>query len=285
MQPQIRFFKQLSDKSKEAIRNLGMDSEGNTLVLSVGRALALLESLAINRGRPKGITELSVDLKIAKGTVCKLIKTLENKGYVIKDIKSGKYRLGLKLMELGSIVNNSLELRTLAEPYLKELRDVTTQTAHIALLVDCEVVYIDKAESHQNVQMASYIGQRSYIHSTSLGKAICAYLPEKEVISYLEAKRMPKLTPNTITNVEEFMKHLVNVRECGYAVDEIENEESVRCIAAPIFDYSGKPIAALSVSGTILQIPKNKTKCIAEHVVKEADNISMKMGYNGFRKI
>jgi DNA-binding IclR family transcriptional regulator len=261
-----------------------MGSEGNTLVLSVGRALTLLESLAENKGRPKGITELSVDLKLAKGTVCKLIKTLENKGYVIKDSKSEKYRLGLKLMELGSIVNNGLELRALAEPYLKELREITKQTVHMALLADCEIVYIDKVESRQNVQMASYIGQRSFIHSTSLGKAICAYLPENEVIGYLKVKKMPKFTPNTITSAEEFIEHLANVRERGYAVDEIENEESVRCIAAPIFDYSGKPIAALSVSGTVLQIPKDRIKSIAKNVVKEAENVSKMMGYNGFHK-
>ena len=257
-------------------------SEDKTIVLSVERALTILDALVENKGRPKGITELSKDLGLVKGTVCKLINTLEKKGYMQKELESDKYRLGFKFMEIGSIVKNSLELRSLAEPFLKDLEEITQRTIHMALLVDSEIVYIDKVESRQRIQMASYVGQRSFIHSTSLGKAICAYLPEEEVKRYLKAKGMPKLTANTITTVEEFIKHLRIVRECGYAVDENENEESIRCVAVPIFDYSGRPVAALSVSGTVMQVSKDKIEWIAAYAVREAENISRKMGYTGF---
>lgn len=256
--------------------------EDKTTVLSVERALTVLDVLVEGKGKPKGITEISRELRLVKGTVCKLISTLEKKGYVERDSESDKYRLGFKFMEMGSIVKNSLELRSLAEPFLKDLGEITQRTVHMALLVDSEIVYIDKVESRQNIQMASYVGQRSFIHSTSLGKAICAYLPEEEVRTYLAAKGMPRFTANTITTVEGFMEHLGTVRERSYAVDENENEESIRCVAAPIFDYSGRPVAAISISGTVTQVSKDKLEYIAAYVVRNAGNISRKMGYTGF---
>jgi DNA-binding IclR family transcriptional regulator len=256
--------------------------EEKTTVLSVERALNVIDILVEGKGRPKGVTEISKELGLVKGTVCKLISTLEKKGYVQRDSESDKYRLGLKFMEIGSIVKNSLELRSLAEPFLKDLEEITKRTVHMALLVDSEIVYIDKVESRQSIRMASYVGQRSFIHSTSLGKAICAYLPEEEVGKFLKAKGMPKFTANTITTVEGFLEHLDIVRARGYAVDENENEESIRCVAAPIFDYSGRPVAAISVSGTVTQVSKDILEQIAAKVVQEATNISRKMGYSGF---
>lgn len=255
------------------------DEGEKTTVRSLERGLTILNYLAEDRGRPKGITEISKNIDLAKGTVHRLITTLQKCGFVDKDYDGEKYRLGLKLMELGGIVKEALDIRKQAEPILKKLGEVTKLTVHLALLIDSEIVYIDKVESQTSIQMASYIGQRSYIHSTSLGKAICAYLPEEETIRHLNKKGMPRLTNQTITTVEDFKEHLKEVRSKGYAVDENENEESIRCIASTVLDNLGRPIGAVSISGTVMQITKDKVEEMSVYVVKAAKEISKRMGY------
>lgn len=258
-----------------------MPTEVINLVRSVERSLTIIEALAEERGRPKGITEIAQKLKLGKSTVHRLLGTLQEKGYVEQDPESEKYKLGLKLVELGNIVLHNLELRSQAAPCLKRLMERSGQTVHLAILDQGDIVYIDKVESMGSIKMASYIGLRGYVHSTALGKAIAAFLPEEQVKHILETKGMPRLTPNTITSFSEFKAHLERVRQQGYAVDDIENEEAIRCIAAPVFNYSGTVVAAVSISGTVLQVTIDRVAELAQMVVECAEEISTRLGYLG----
>ena len=239
-----------------------------------------MESLAEDHGRPKGITEIAKKLNLGKSTVHRLLVTLEEKGYVDQDPETEKYKLGLKLVELGNIVLLNLELRSQAAPCLKRLMERSGQTVHLAILDQGDIIYIDKVESMGAIKMASYIGRRGYVHSSALGKAIAAYLPEEQVRRILETKGMPRLTPNTITSFSEFKSHLERVRQQGYAVDDIENEEAIRCIAAPIFNYAGTVVAAVSVSGTVLKVTIDRVAELARMVVECAEEISARLGYS-----
>jgi|GEM_PF-12846 len=256
-----------------------MQEKTTNSVRSVERALDIIEVLAGERGKPKGVTEIAQKLNLAKSTVHRLLDTLLEKGYVEQDSDSEKYRLGLKLVEIGNIVLNNLELRSQALPYLKRLMEKSGQTVHLAILDHGDVVYIDKVESTGAIKMASYIGLRGYVHSTALGKAIAAFMSEEQVKHILETKGMPRLTPNTITSFPEFMVHLERIRQQGYAVDDIENEEAIRCIAAPIFNHSGKVVAAVSVSGMVLQITMDRVAELAQMVIECGEKISTRLGY------
>ncbi|MGI9950759.1 IclR family transcriptional regulator [Moorellaceae bacterium AZ2] len=267
------------ERAREKPRGGGKRKANSGLVRSVERTLSLLEELARDRGSPKGVTELSRRLKLGKSTVYRLLSTLRARGYVEQLAENDRYRLGLKLMELGTIASMGLELRERAKPYLKKIVEETGQVAHLAILADGEIVYIDKYEGNASIKMNSYIGQRGYIHSTALGKAICAYLPEEMVEKFIALKGMPRLTPNTIVSLDEFKACLAKVRDQGYAVDNMENEESIRCIATPIFDYSGKVIAAISLTGTVIHIPADMVESLARKVVETGKAISRSMGY------
>lgn len=258
-----------------------MSTKEIKLVRAVERSLTILEALAGEQGRPKGITEIAQKIKLGKSTIHRLLGTLQEKGYVQKDPHTEKYKLGLKFIEMGNIVLTNLELRSQAADCLKRLMERSGQTVHLAILDQGEIVYIDKVENMGGIKMASYIGRRSYVHSSALGKAILAYLPEDEVKHILEDKGMPKLTPNTITSFSQFKTHLERVRQQGYAVDDVENEDAIRSIAAPIFNYMGHVVAAVSISGTVMQVTIDRVAEMARMVVECADEISVRLGYLG----
>ncbi|GAB6172870.1 IclR family transcriptional regulator [Paradesulfitobacterium aromaticivorans] len=255
------------------------NAENKEMVRAVERALNILEELAKNQGYPKRITELATSLGLGKTTVHRLLRTLVSKGYVNKAEDSDKYCLGLKMMELGGVVARNLEPRSQAAQIIKQLAADTGQTVHLAVQANGEVVYIEKVESKGSIKMASFVGQRSYLHSTGLGKAICAFLPLEEVEVYLKEKGMPRRTSRTIVSWQEFKDHMAQIRAQGYAIDEMENEESIRCVAAPVFDHDGRVIAAISVAGTVLQVTHDRVESLARQVVSAAAEVSERMGY------
>nr|WP_275589218.1 IclR family transcriptional regulator C-terminal domain-containing protein [Sporohalobacter salinus] len=128
--------------------------------------------------------------------------------------------------------------------------------------------------------MASQIGSRGPVHSTGVGKAITAYLDEKEIDNIIEKWGMPKRTKNTITDLQDFKEHLDLIKKRGYAVDDIENEPGIRCVAAPIFDYNGEVIAAVSVSGPTMRVTKERISKLAKKVKETGLQISYRLGYS-----
>lgn len=249
-------------------------------VRSVERALQLLEAVAANNGVPKGITELAQATGLTKGTVHRLISTLASMDYVQKASGSDLYCLGIKLVGLGGIVLSRLELSEVADEDLKELAQKTGFIIHLCVLDDHRLLYLAKANCNQSIQTASYVGQRGHLHSTGVGKAICAYLPWEKTLEHLAAVGMPRKTENTITNPEEFRLELERIRERGYAVDEEENEEHVRCVAVPLFNEKGSVVAAISATSVAPYFPEERTEEVAGLVKAASAKIAQKMGYD-----
>ncbi|GAB6099553.1 IclR family transcriptional regulator [Halanaerocella petrolearia] len=256
-----------------------MRKKPNNLVKSVNRSINILEELAKYEDG-LGVTELGNRLDVHKSSVHRLLSTLVYRGLVEQDQETGKYKLGLKLFELGSRIFNDLEVRKYAKSYLEELVSQTNETVHLVTLDQGEVLYVDKVKSPETITMVSQVGARGPVHSTSVGKAMAAYLDEEEIDRIVRKKGMPRYTENTITDPQEFKKHLKVIKERGYAIDEIENELGIRCIAAPIFDYNGEVVAAVSISGPTMRVTKERISELAEKVKETGLQISYRLGYS-----
>lgn len=247
-------------------------------IQSLDRAIQILEVLG-NNPSGMGVSELSRVVNLPKSTVHRILDTLLQKGYVEKNSEKEKYKLGLKIVELSNKILANMELRSEARPYLEELMNYVNEVVHLCVLRDGEMVYIDKVECPNPIRMYSQIGRRIPVHCTAVGKATLAFLPKDEVIRILEMKGMPRKTQNTITDLQQLLNHLEEVRRLGYAVDDIEHEEGIRCVAAPIFDGTGQVVAAISVAGPDFRITIERIPQLADKVREVAQKISQRLGY------
>lgn len=264
-------------EQREKIATPSNGTKPQKIIQSVERALNILEYIAEN-GNKAGLTEISKGLGLSKSTVHGLIATLEQMGYIQQHSDSGKYSLGLKLFQLGMVVYNSMDLRTIALPHLHVLADKYKETVHLAVLSEGEVVYIEKVDSPRSIRIVSRIGGRNPAHCTGVGKVLLAALPEEALDRLLAKGTLHRYTNNTITNPLELKKHLQEVREKGVAFDLEEFERGLRCVAAPIRNHRGTVIAAISVSGPSNRLVTERLAAIADDVIGTANTISRGLG-------
>jgi DNA-binding IclR family transcriptional regulator len=223
------------------------------------------------------LAEISKELNISKSTVHRYLYTLERLGAVERNDREN-YHLGWTILSLAGNYLNNLDLPNIADMYMRELSEETLETVHLAVPSGNDVVYIAKVNSPKSIQMISQIGSRMPMYCTSLGKSMLAYLPEERFSSVIESGLLPR-TENTITSPEELESNLDNIREVGYAVDNIENEDGVRCLGAAIFNHSKQLVGAVSVSGPAHRITEEKIHEIGGLVRDTALKISRRMGF------
>ncbi|MCF6092417.1 IclR family transcriptional regulator [Microaerobacter geothermalis] len=248
------------------------------IIQAVDRALRILDLFDENETELK-ITDISQRINLHKSTVHSLLKTLQIHGYIQQNPENGKYKLGMKLFERGSFVIYGLDVRKIAKPYLMDLSMNTGQTTHLVILDGKEGVYIDKVEGPQAVVLYSRIGRRIPVHCSAVGKALVAFRKKEEIESILKDYVYQKSTENTISNEKDFLDELEKVRQVGYAVDNQENEPDVRCIAVPIRDHSGAPIAAISMSTLVSRVDDQKLEGFIGMLMEVGNEISRQMGY------
>jgi DNA-binding IclR family transcriptional regulator len=243
---------------------------------SVARAAAILDAVGM---RASGMTnaELSRTLQIPKSSASYILRALERSGYLRKE--RTKYKIGLKLLNLRHSALASLDVREIAHPHLRALVEATGQTGHVAILDGGEAVYVEKADAPSFIKMDTWIGRRMDIHSTSVGKAIAAYLPEEQLRAIVAEHPLRRHTEFTITTFTGFVAELQKVRRNGYALDDEENTLGLRCIAAPIFGADGSVQASIGVSGIVTQVTPMEVPRIADRICEEARQISRKLGY------
>jgi DNA-binding IclR family transcriptional regulator len=242
------------------------------------RALAILDTLSA-QGPDLSLGELSEKLDLHKSTTHRLMMVLERHKLIERNSVNGRYRLGLKLFELGTKAVSQLDLRERARPFLEKLVLETSETVHLCLLDDSEVVYLDKVEPVRSVRMATSVGRRNPAHCTAVGKAIMAYLSDAQVEEIVRKQGMKAMTANTITSLVELKKELKVVRERGYAIDNEEIEEGVRCVGCVVRGFSGEPLAAISVSAPAFRLTKDKVKVLSRPVVAAANALSQELGF------
>jgi DNA-binding IclR family transcriptional regulator len=244
---------------------------------TVGKALALLNLVADRPGLT--LSELSRESQLPLPTAHRLLRTLEDHGLLRQDT-TYRYRLGSHCLSLGSRFLEGVDLRSEAHPRLTWLVEVTGETAHVGVPDGVEVVYVDKVETRHPVRMYSRIGARSPMHSTAMGKAMLAF-GEPELVQRVIDAGLPRRTPNTITDPRRFLTELKRTRERGYAIDDIENEEGIRCVGAPILaEQVHTTVGAVSVSGPATRITGRRLSEIASAVVQAAAAVSDRLGYH-----
>jgi DNA-binding IclR family transcriptional regulator len=242
------------------------------------RALAALEILA-DSPTECSLAELCATLKLHKSTVHRLIMVLEQHRLVEKDRDTGRYRLGLKLFELGSKAAGAVDLRRHAKPYLDRLQRELGETVFFCALDDGQVLYLEKIESQQSVRTACMVGSRAPVHCTAVGKAMLAELTQAEVNDIVRRRGLKAVTANTITTALALKTELKAIRSRGYAIDNEEKELGLRCVSAAVRGDSGKWLAALSVSGPAFRVTHERVPQIGMAVMQAASELSNELGY------
>jgi DNA-binding IclR family transcriptional regulator len=249
-------------------------------IQALQRGMKILDALLETR-TPLNLGQVCAYTGLPKSTAFRIIVNLLQGQYLIETEKG--YWLGLKLLRLGALVEEKLDLKQQAYPFLLQLRDRVNETVHLTVLDDeLRVVYLEKLSTQRAVGlMMSRIGITAPMHCTALGKTIAAFLPEDEICQWIHTHGLKPYTSTTITDEDVFLQELRETRSRGYAIDNGEYEKSVRCIAAPIRDRTGTVIAAVSISGpdNRMPVPLNGSS-MAMQVVEAAQHISQALGYS-----
>jgi IclR family KDG regulon transcriptional repressor len=225
-----------------------------------------------------GISALATRLGLAKSTVHRLASTLVEYDILEQNRESGKYRLGLALFELGTLVRRKMDTASESRAQMYQLVQSTGETVQLAVLDHLSVLYIRILESRQAVRMSSIAGSRAPAHCTSVGKVLLAHQPA-EVVKQIIDSGLPRYTEHTITSPDLLMEELASVRMKGYAIDDEEIEVGLRCVAAPVRNHSGSVIAAISVAAPVQRMSKKNLQTTVPTVTAAAESISRRLGY------
>lgn len=249
----------------------------NKIIKTIDRSLQVLELFSLEKSE-WGITEISEELNLYKSNVYNILYTLSQRGFVEKNPNNDKYKLSIKLYELGSVVLENLDIREIALPHIKKLSNKYNETVHLGVLDKDHVISIEQKESPQSLKPTVFIGKRTPLYCTAVGKAILANFSEQRLEKYLENNKLKKYTENTITDKNVLKKELKKIKEQGYSIDQNEHEEGINCVAAPIKDHNGTVTASISISGPASRINDKNINELAQEVKKSANEISEKLG-------
>ncbi|SCM79118.1 putative transcriptional regulator [uncultured Pleomorphomonas sp.] len=237
---------------------------------AIDKAMAVFAFLAEN-GRAS-FTQIQKATGLPKSTSSSLLASLLAHGLV--SLEEGRYALGLRWYELGNKVEESLDIKRAAMEPLTQLRDRTQLTCHLGVLEGSSAIYVLKLESPTAIVIRSWVGRRLSLHSSGLGKALLAWLPEAKLNAILPDIDFVRRTDTTIVGVEAFREELAATRQRGWAFDNAEDNDGVYCVAAPLINAAGEVTAAISVSGVSSQVNRANLDDIAAAVVATAGRIA-----------
>lgn len=243
----------------------------------VDRVVDILETFT-RLGPELGVSDISRALDLKKATTHRLLASLRRRGVVEQDGRTRRYRLGLKLWELGQLATTQVDWLERIRPLLQELTDRVGETTHLAVLNDGQVLYVDKVESTRSLRMPSQVGRRLPAHCTGVGKALIAYLPEEVVRALIERRGLQSYTRNTITDAAVLEQELALTRARGYSIDNEEIEEGLVCIGAPVRDHTSHVVAAVSIAGPSSRVRPETIEGHARSVVEMAAAMSAALG-------
>ncbi len=224
------------------------------------------------------LTEVASLSGIPKPTAYRLLSTLEANGLVSRTADR-RYKLGLKLLELGNLVAEQLELRAVAIPHMQRLRDDLQLTVQLLVRDGIEAVYIEKVETTHPVRLYTRMGRRAFLHAGACPRALLAFLPQREMEEILRELPLKSYTPITPATLEQLRATIAEERQKGYTVSLGELVEGTAAVAMPIRDFNGHVVASLSVAGALIQFPPHKIPVIAARVKQTVDSISMELGF------
>ncbi|TDL30997.1 IclR family transcriptional regulator [Jeotgalibacillus sp. S-D1] len=247
--------------------------------MSVKSAVRVMEILELLSEYSEGLTskEISLTLSFPQSSTFNLVQTLCTRGYLVQTI-SKKYKLGPKLIHIGSNAMEGLDVQSEGEVYLRELMEEVQETVFMAVLTEDELVYVSKLEYNRSIRTGAKIGSRKPLYCTGLGKAFLAFLPEQKRESLINELDLNKITEKTVTSKPILLQQLKNYAEQGYAIDDEENEEGLYCLAAPVFNARNEMAAAISIAGPKFRMLPNKEP-IVQKLLTASEKISRNLGY------
>ncbi len=250
---------------------------------SVTTAIRLLKAFSEDEVEI-GVSALAQKLKVAKSTVHRLAVTLVAEGLLEQNPETERYRLGVGLFGLGTLVRRRMNLSNEARPYLFDLRKHTGETIILGIPTDTEVMHVYDLESPQAVGIKSDLGARRPAHCTAVGRAIFAFAPE-ETVERLLAGPLVRRTPHTITDPARVREIFAEVRQRGFAIEDEESEPGIRAIAAPVRDSSGAVVGAVGVAGPSLRLSLEAIENFAPPLLETVATISSRLGHGaGYRQ-
>ena len=268
----------LMGSSVDGQRSIEVTPEKIGVVKSAARALDILE-LLIKLPRGLSLTEIGRDLDIPLSSLHNLMNTLILKGYINRDDATSVYQASSKLIQLAASYHAQHDLVGIADPVMKELGDLTGETTSLAILQDNVIVFIHKRSSQDLLQVVNPVGTRLPAHTTGLGKAMLACLPEEEVDRLYPHEQLEKLTPVTISGRAALKRALQEARQRGYAVDDRESHNGVWAVASAIRNRAGYPVAALSIAAPRSRVQGKDVSHWCEATASGAQKISQILGY------
>lgn len=250
------------------------------MVQSLDRAFDVLEALVATQ-EDIGLSQLTEQLSLPLGTVHRLLGSLVARGYAAQDKETRLYGPGPKLLEMAARAANNrrFALARIARPALQALTAATGETSNLLVLQGHEGVYSEQVASPHMVRMFTEVGQRVPLYCTGGGKAILSGMSVEQLASYLEGVRLVPWTAHTFAKAEDLQAEIEQSRSCGFALDDEEREEGVCCVAAPIFDRLGRCVAALSISGPVTRMTRERAIALGPQVRQAADQCSAQLGY------
>ncbi|BAQ09321.1 IclR family transcriptional regulator [Sporosarcina sp. FSL W7-1349] len=247
------------------------------LITSVKNAMRMLR-LFNRRQTEIGLTSIAEQIGVPKSTAHRIAALLVKEGFLSKNPRSGKYRLGLSLLTLGGVVSTHREMYREAFPVVSELVNEVNETAHICLLENDEVVYLFRKESERHNRLITSIGRKNPIHCTGEGLCILAFQDDRTIERVLSNPLYP-YTPRTLTKKEAILQELELIRKRGYAISIEQFFEGFMGISAPIRDYSQHVVSSLAIIGSTSTITHDRFPELIERVVSAAKEISEHLGY------
>jgi len=244
-----------------------------TEIQSLARGLKILSLLSQSQDGVS-ITELAEYLDVDKGSASRLVATLASYGYVEKDELTRRYHVGSQVVSLSRSVLTRLPMREAAKPYLRQMMQRTGECAHLAIPAQGKVMYIDQVESPVTLRVNAQVGTMNPLHCTALGKVLLAY-GDLDLPSDLAA-----FTTNTITDPDTLHRHLEEIRRLGFAVDDEEFDLGVRCIAVPVFDFRGKAVGAIGISGPATRMTVERMPELTAIVLEIGKALSERMTFS-----
>ncbi|MBP1763434.1 MAG: hypothetical protein H6Q65_492 [Firmicutes bacterium] len=248
---------------------------GSAIIQALVRAIDILN--CFEDAEELGVTEISNKIKLHKSTTFNIISTLEHCHYLEKNENTGKYRLGIELFRMGTKVR--YDLRKIVVPFLEKLLSEFKETANLVVRDGDYVIYLEKIESPHSMRISTAAGSRLPVNTTAVGKAILSGLPDEELDEIINGIPLVKFTEYTICDQTILLENIKKVRNSGYAEDFEELEIGLTCVAAPIFNHTGKAFAAISISGPTSRMSEEIRNEMGKSLVQVTQEISKMLGY------
>lgn len=250
---------------------------GRYRIQAIERAVAILNAFTADEPE-MGVSDIAQRLSLHKSTVHRFVVNLEAAGLLERNRATSRYRLGLRIFELGSQVLAQMNLWEEAPPFLEGLVRDTGETGHLAVFDGGEAIYIEKVEARRALRIPSAIGRGYPAHATSLGKALLAHQSEEVIEAVIAERGLARCASNTICDHDQLLDELERVRQIGYAVDDEEYEEGLRCIGAPIVGHTGTVVAAIGIGGPVTRVTPDRVEELGRVVMEAAAGLSHRMG-------